>query len=95
MRRSLSELGPQDILIAPDLNGVSFMDFRANERAMAQGARAARAVASTLQALAVSAADYAAHESLRLAGPAVADPAAAITSPVRRTTSSSALDLLI
>ena len=73
VQRSLKELGPRDILIAPDLSGVSFMDFRANERAMMQGALAARQMAPQLQALAVSASDYAARESIRLAGPAVAE----------------------
>ena len=73
VQRSLKELGPRDILIAPDLSSVGFMDFRASERAMLQGALAARQVAAQLQALSVSASDYATHESIRLAGPAVAD----------------------
>jgi NTE family protein len=73
VQRSLKELGPRDILIAPDLSDVSFMDFRAAERAMSRGALAARQVAAQLQALAVSPADYAARESARLAGPAVTE----------------------
>lgn len=79
VQRSLQELGPRDILIAPDLSSVSFMDFRAHERAMAQGALAARQVAAQLQALSVSPADYAALESKRLASTAVAEAAPAIT----------------
>ncbi len=73
MQRSLKELGPRDILIAPDLGGVGFMDFRGSERAMLQGALAARQVAAQLQALSVPASDYAALEFMRLAGPAVVD----------------------
>ncbi len=73
VQRSIAELGPDDVLIAPDLAGVDFMDFRASERAMAQGALAARQVAARLHALAVPAAAYAVHEQARLAGPATAD----------------------
>ncbi len=73
VQRSLKELGPRDILIAPDLSGVSFMDFSAHERAMRQGALAARQVATQLQGLAVSELNYAARESVRLAAPAVAE----------------------
>ena len=73
VQRSLKELGPRDILIAPDLSSVGFLDFDASERAMQQGALAARQVAAQLRALGVSESDYAARESIRLAGPAVAD----------------------
>jgi len=78
VQRSLKELGPRDILIAPDLRGVAFMDFAAHERAMQQGLLAARHVAAQLQALAVPAAEYAAHERQRLAGAGAAEPPAVV-----------------
>ncbi len=71
VQRSLKELGPNDILIAPDLSGVSFMNFSRSEAAMAAGERAARLLAPRLARLAVPAETYAALEQSRLAGPAV------------------------
>jgi NTE family protein len=71
VQRSLKELGPRDILIAPDLSGVAFMDFAAHERAMQQGMKAAREMSAQLQALALPAPEYEARERLRLAGAAV------------------------
>jgi NTE family protein len=79
VQRSLEQLGPRDILIAPDLSRVSFMDFRAHEHAMAQGARAARQQAAKLQALAMPAPAYAAREAIRLAAPAAAGAARVIS----------------
>ncbi|HAT31785.1 MAG TPA: patatin domain-containing protein [Janthinobacterium sp.] len=75
VQRSLKELRPQDILIAPDLHGVSFLDFQAYGRAMGAGEKAARALAGRLRALALPAAQYAAQEQLRLAAPALLDVA--------------------
>ncbi|MFO1330707.1 MAG: patatin-like phospholipase family protein [Rubrivivax sp.] len=73
VQRSLAELGPRDLLIAPDLRGVDFMDFRAGERAMAQGALAARQMSDRLRTLAVPMADYVRVEQARLAAPARPD----------------------
>lgn len=75
VRRSLQELGPADVLIAPDLAGISFMDFGRSERAMAAGERAARLLAPRLQALALSPSEYAALERSRARPPAPQVPA--------------------
>ncbi len=80
VQRSLQELGPRDILIAPDLSSVGFMDFHAHELAMQQGALATQHVAAQLRALSVPGVDYAARESMRLAGPAAADRSLVISS---------------
>jgi NTE family protein len=69
VQRSLKELRPADVLIAPDLSGISFMNFSRSEAAMAAGERAARALAPRLERLAVPPATYAALEQTRLAGP--------------------------
>jgi NTE family protein len=79
VQRSLKELGPRDILIAPDLSGVAFMDFAAHELAMQQGMQAAQQVAAQLRILAVPAREYAAREALRLAGDVAAEPPFVIT----------------
>ena len=65
VQRSLRELGPADVLIAPVLDGISFVDFEAGPRAMAAGEQAARAMAARLAAMALPAAEYAATEVLR------------------------------
>lgn len=65
VQRSLKELQPRDVLIAPDLEGISFLDFGRSESAMAAGERAARALAHRLLALAVSPEEYAAFEAAR------------------------------
>ena len=75
VRRSLQELGPQDILIAPDLGSISLLDFRAGEQAMAAGERATLALAERLRPLAVSREVYAVHESNRAAPRADTDAA--------------------
>lgn len=75
VQRSLQELGPADILIAPDLAGISFMDFGRNEQALAAGERAARRLAQRLSAYAVSPEAYAAIEDARLAASAARDAA--------------------
>ena len=75
VQRSLRELKAGDILIAPDLAGVSFLDFQSHERAMQAGAHAARALALRLAPLALGQQDYAALEALRLTAPALADVA--------------------
>lgn len=80
VRRSLSELGPRDVLIAPDLAGFSFLDFSRGERAMEVGEQAARKMAPRLEALAVSAEAYAAFEGARTQAAAVRDVALPLAS---------------
>ena len=75
VQRSLKELRAADILIAPDLTGVSFLDFHAHEKAMQIGADAARQMRSRLLSLSVTSEQFAAAEARRLASPAVADKA--------------------
>ena len=65
VQRSIKELGPRDILIAPDLANVSFLGFGAAEQAMAAGERAARALAERLSVHTISPAHYAAREVAR------------------------------
>jgi len=76
VQRSLRELGPNDILIAPDLGGVSFLDFQRGGRAIQAGEEAARQVAAQLQRLAVPAEAHAAFEARRrgIATPTPATP---------------------
>lgn len=75
VQRSLAELTERDVLIAPDLSGVSFLNFGAAERAIAAGEEAARRMAHRLQALAVSPQAYAAIEATRVAAPAAREKA--------------------
>ncbi|WP_312433906.1 patatin-like phospholipase family protein [Janthinobacterium sp.] len=79
VQRSLKELGPHDILVAPDLNGVSFLDFTNYARAMRAGEQAAQALAARLAPLALPPEQYAAREQLRLAAPALLDVALPLT----------------
>ena len=62
---SLQKLRPHDILISPDLTGVSFVDFQRGKELIEIGERAGRAMASRLAALSVSPEQYAAWESQR------------------------------
>jgi NTE family protein len=62
---SLERLRSHDILISPDLSGVSFVDFQRGAELIEIGERAARAMAPRLAALAVSPEQYAAWESQR------------------------------
>ena len=75
VQRSLKELRPQDILIAPELKGVGFLDFKNVDRAIRAGEQAARALAARLAPLALADADYAVFENRRLAAPALNDTA--------------------
>jgi NTE family protein len=75
VQRSLKELQPQDILIAPDLGAVSFLDFQHVQQAIGAGEQAARALAARLAPLAIDAKQYALFENRRLAPPALADVA--------------------
>jgi len=67
VQRSLRELRDGDILIAPTLKDLGFLDFRLGARAVQAGELAARAALARLQALAVSPQAYAAAEALRVA----------------------------
>ncbi|MFZ6748582.1 patatin-like phospholipase family protein [Undibacterium sp. Ren11W] len=81
VQRSLNELRPQDILIAPDLAGISFLDFNEHDKTMLAGQVATRLSASRLKALAVSEETYAALEQNRFAAfiaPDIALPLARI-----------------
>jgi NTE family protein len=73
VQRSLKELQPQDIMIAPDLGAISFLDFQHVQQAIDAGERAARALAARLLPLALPKAEYALFENRRLAPPALAD----------------------
>ncbi|XLZ68371.1 patatin-like phospholipase family protein [Massilia sp. SR12] len=75
VQRSLSELRKDDILIAPKLDGISFLDFSTWDKAMQAGEAAARALQPRLAALALPERDYIGMESLRLATPADTDRA--------------------
>jgi NTE family protein len=67
VQRSLKELGKNDILIAPDLNGISFLDFSLYHQAMESGELATRKVAAQLRKLATSESDYAQYDLNRYA----------------------------
>ncbi|MES2077638.1 MAG: patatin-like phospholipase family protein [Pseudomonadota bacterium] len=73
VQRSLKELGAKDVLIAPDLNGIGFLDFERHDRAMRAGEAAAREMSARLLQLALPEAQYAAYEQQRLAAPAPED----------------------
>ena len=75
VQRSLREMRPQDILVAPSLSGVGFLDFRNVDSAILAGETAARALALQLAPLALPAADYALFENNRLAPPPLSDTA--------------------
>lgn len=75
VQRSLKELGPNDILIAPDLKGVGFLDFERHDKAMQAGVLAARAASEQLVKLALPEAQYSAYEQRRLAAPVEIDQA--------------------
>lgn len=79
VQRSLQELRPQDVLIAPSLEGVSFLDFSRGELAMAAGERAARRVAERLLPFSVSKEEYAAFEAARTRVAGTRDAAATLS----------------
>jgi NTE family protein len=66
---SLAALKPTDILISPDLRGVSFVDFERGPDLIARGEAAARQLASRLAALAVDDRAYALWEFRRTRHP--------------------------
>ncbi len=65
VERSLAELGPDDVLITPDLAAFSPGDFARNAAIVAAGEAAARRLADRLAPLAVDAAAYADREAQR------------------------------
>lgn len=67
VQRSLKELRTQDILIAPNLNGISFLDFGLYHQAMQAGDAATRQMATALGKLALSENEYAERERNRYA----------------------------
>jgi NTE family protein len=68
VRASLAELRPQlDLLIAPDLDGIGFMDFERADAAVARGERAARLAMPRLLELALDEAGYAQWQQQRQA----------------------------
>lgn len=75
VQRSLKELKPGDILIAPDLAGVGFLDFERHDKAMQAGVTAARAASEQLVKLALPEAQYTAYEQHRVATPVIIDQA--------------------
>ena len=68
---SIAALRPGDILISPDLRGVSFLDFERGEELIARGETAGRAAAARLAKLAATPAQYALWESNRTRRPEV------------------------
>ncbi len=71
---SLRELGPEDILVSPDLRGITFFDFERAGDLVARGEVAARAMTARLQALALDEKDYATWESVRRLPAPLVDP---------------------
>lgn len=69
VQRSLKELGPQDILVSPNLSGIGFLDFKRHEQAMRAGLDTTLALADKLAPLALDAQAYAATEARRAALP--------------------------
>jgi NTE family protein len=66
---SLKTLRPTDILISPDLSGVSFVDFERSVELVARGETAARSTASRLADFALSETAYATWETNRRRDP--------------------------
>ncbi len=73
VQRSLREMRPQDILVAPSLAGIGFLDFRNVDSAIVAGESAARAIAGRLAPLALAPDQYALFENNRLAPPPLTD----------------------
>ena len=67
VQRSLKELRSQDILIAPNLNGISFLDFNEHHRAIEAGMFATHLLTAQLSKLGLSEAAYAELEQSRVA----------------------------
>lgn len=69
VQRSLRELGPNDILVSPDLSGITFLDFQRHEEAIRAGEEAVLALHDRLAPLAVAPEAYALLDSRRQAPP--------------------------
>ncbi|WP_174875891.1 patatin-like phospholipase family protein, partial [Vogesella oryzae] len=68
-KQSLALLGPDDILIRPQLDGITPADFAASRQIIDAGRRAADAVAQRLQTLAATPADYLQWQARRSSNP--------------------------
>ena len=76
---SLRTMTPADVLIAPDLHDVTFVDFARSAEIIRRGEGVAREFAARLAALSMDGRAYAAWEARRLRDPgAVAGPIAAV-----------------
>ena len=66
VQRSIKELQPQDILISPILDGISFLDFTKYPRAIKEGEKAVLNLSARLQSLSLSEEDFSVYEDRRL-----------------------------
>ena len=66
VQRSIKQLHPQDILISPNLDGISFLDFTQYPRAINEGEKAALNLNTRLQALSLSEEEFSHYEEQRL-----------------------------
>ena len=73
VNQSLKELGPDDVLITPDLGTVGTMDFNRLAEASAAGEKATRAMVDQLLRLQIDAESYAAQTAARTAQAAAGD----------------------
>lgn len=80
VQRSLKELRPKDILIAPNLSGIDFLDFDEHHNAMLAGDIATRQLETRLQHLQSTPEDYRRYEQLRTAEGSTPDKALKIAS---------------
>ncbi len=80
VQRSLKELRPKDILIAPNLSGIDFLDFDEHHNAMLAGDIATRQLETRLQHLQSTPEDYRRYEQLRTAEGSTPDRALKIAS---------------
>ena len=67
VQRSLKELRSEDILIAPNLNGISFLDFNLHHQAIEAGVFATHLLTAQLSKLRLSESAYAEFEKARVA----------------------------
>jgi NTE family protein len=68
-RQQIEQLGPKDILIEPDLEGLSFVDFGKVPEMIARGEAAARAIADQLKSFSIPEDQYRAYRASRKASP--------------------------
>lgn len=67
VQRSIKELSAKDVLVAPDLAGINFLDFDEYHNAMLAGDIATRQMEGKLKHLSTSSAEYQRYELLRTA----------------------------